>query len=92
MYTSEFNIPPLSFQQHELLGKIFAKLRGHYINALLPGKSHKITIHLHCLTPKKIGTPPKTNMEPQKLVVSRCFSFSVWGYFQVPAVCFQGCN
>ncbi len=38
-------------------------------------------------------TPPKTNGRTPKIGgLGRCFSFSFWGYFQVPAVCFQGCK
>ena len=39
-------------------------------------------------------TPPKTNGWTPKIggLVCKCFSFSFRGYFQVPAVCFQGCK
>ena len=32
---------------------------------------------------------PKTKVEPQKMVVCRCFSLSVWGYFQVSMLIFR---
>ena len=41
------------------MGSIIEKNSGHYFtnpnNALLQAKSFKITIHLHCLIPPKMG-------------------------------------